>query len=244
MGGPHLTDLHPNHRQPRMEDTRITKASHPPRPWPVLQDNERMAWPTYGRTPWKGRNCMMCQQLVSLARSQTMDRRICQWVHHMSAKQEPHPPYPHTTILYHHPTRSTTLWTNSHGLNHRATKEWRLWHNLNQCRPWVLQRRPLLTMPHYDHRTSNCPTVPHPCLQMVRPTQTNHIGLRPLVYVPLWQIPCQRTRHQLEPLTCCTPTNGQPLRVQESVGRTIPTTCHSKPETLEQVPGNCNAGAQ
>jgi hypothetical protein len=150
-----------------VENPRLTKTSNTPRPRPILRNHENMAQPTNSRTPRKRQNRQVCHKPIPLARHPSMDRELCQRVCDLPTKQESHPQNTHPTIPHHYTTQSTTLRTNHNGSGHQPTKEQRLRRNPHHRQPWMLQGRPILTMPHHNHRTPDCPTIPQQCLQMV-----------------------------------------------------------------------------
>ena len=164
-----------------------------------------------------------------------MDSRLRKRVRNMSTEQEPHNTQENPSLSHLGPRESYTVHTRRNGPHHWTSQEWRIRRHPHYRRPWMLTRSPFPTMHHGDHRRWNSQTILRPPVQMVRTPHAHHQRQRPTIYLTLRQSTHKELRDTAESVHGVSPSNGWPIRKEESMGRTIPPTNRDQPRRMEQV---------
>jgi hypothetical protein len=95
------------------------------------------------------------------------------------------------------------------------------------------------------YRPRNRPTLPRPCLQMVRITRQGYQRSRPSIHIPLWQEPSPLFGNWSEPVISVPPSNRQDIRKEKPMGQAISMIGYIHiPRRLDSLVGDSHSDAQ
>ena len=95
-------------------------------------------------------------------------------------------------------------------------------HSHDNCQPWMLVHSSLPGMLQHHHRSGYCPTISRSHLPMVWAPHPHDQWQRPLVHLAVWNCPKCKVGHQMQPFHGLSSPNQWTLRMEKSMGRTIP----------------------
>ena len=149
-----------------------------------------------------------------------------------------------TSIPHFSPNKSSTICASSYGSNHWITYEPRIRCNSYHCRSWMLMSGFIPSLPHNNHRSSNCPKISATLVPLVWITRQNNFGSRSPVHITLWQSIDTRAGHSAEYFHGIPSSDRWSHGAHKSMGRAISASHTSQPERLEYLVTCGNSGTQ
>jgi hypothetical protein len=153
----------------------------------------------------------------------------------MPTKQELDSPHQNSNVSDSIPHQHQTVLAHRHRSHHRIAKKRRARCHTNHSQSQLLTSSTLPPLLHHDYWCWHRPTVSGTPIQMVRTSTEDHQRLRSPLYIPLRTRVNQGPGNQSKSVNGIPPSDQWPIRTDESMGRTVPTSYHHQPEQMEQV---------